>query len=63
MSYKVSVSETDIFPVTTNVFACSYDPSQHMNFNFFLKDQFWSYEHAKTFAVIGNMSVSLTETL
>ena len=25
MSYKVSVSETDIFPVTTNVFACSYD--------------------------------------
>ena len=25
MSYKVSVSETDIFPVTTNVFASSYD--------------------------------------
>ena len=28
-----------------------------------LKNQFWSYEHAKTFAVTGNMSVSLTETL
>ena len=38
-------------------------PSQHMNFNFFLKNQFWSYEHAKTFVVTGNMSVSLTETL
>ena len=25
MSYKVSVSETIIFPVTTNVFACPYD--------------------------------------
>ena len=38
-------------------------PGQHMNFNFFLKNQFWSYEHAKTFVVTGNMSVSLTETL
>ena len=61
MSYKVSVRETDIFPVTTNVVVCSY--GQHMNFNFFLKNQFWSYEHAKTFVVTGNMSVSLTETL
>ena len=48
-----------------NVYACLdfRGPSQHMNFNFFLKNQFWSYEHAKTFVVTGNMSVSLTETL
>ena len=32
-------------------------------YNFFLKNQFLSYEHAKTFVVTGNMSVSLTETL
>ena len=35
----------------------SVGPSQHMNFNFFLKNQFWSYEHAKTFVVTGNMSI------
>ena len=35
----------------------SVGPSQHMNFNFFLKNQFWSYEHARTFVVTGNMSV------
>ena len=32
-------------------------PTLYMNFNFSLKIQFWSYDHVKTFFVIGNKSV------
>ena len=41
----------------------SAGPIQLMNFNFSLKNQFWSYEHPKSFVVTRNMSMWLIETL